>query len=281
MPDGWDSGSNTYYLGGEATTLDQNGTGDWNGLHYEGGNPATGYYGSYYYINGYQTTLDAYGSGSWQKQPNGGYAYFLNGDETTLDPMSGSGVWNGLVYYQGNQQPTGWNGSYYYIDNVQTTLIFDGSGTWNGYEYVNGTKRVVGSLFDALPGDLGDPNAWKDSNGLTATEYPVNGDITITGVVNANSVGNTWNVVTLTGSASIQAGMSASLFKFYGSSTVDGGCTVTGNCEFYDNSTIVAGSSVTGDATFHGNSVNKNGISGTVTASHGGGINGSSILGIP
>jgi hypothetical protein len=56
---------------------------------------------------------------------------------------------------------------------------------------------------------------------------------------------------------------------------------VTGNATFNESSRIgVLGAYVIGNVTFRGNSYNVNGISGTITAAHGGCINGSSILGV-
>ena len=55
--------------------------------------------------------------------------------------------------------------------------------------------------------------------------------------------------------------------------------SLSGDAEFLDTAYMQSGSSISGNVTFKGRSVNKNDISGTVTAAHGGGINGSNILG--
>ena len=71
--------NNKYYINGQETTLNQNGTGAWNDK---------------YYISGVQTTLDQNGNGFYFM------FYYINGQATTLDE-NGSGTWNGQNYTNG------------------------------------------------------------------------------------------------------------------------------------------------------------------------------------
>ena len=155
-----------YYINGQTTTLDSAGQGYWNGIYY-------------YSISNtaYETTLDSNGNGEWTTPPDniqrhfiGGYTaygldpnnnnwyrdgllaqgksnddgmWYFNGQQSTLD-YNGSGFWDGKAYYNGQEQPTGWNDYFYYIDNVETTLDSGGNGTYNGQTYVNGVVQGGG-----------------------------------------------------------------------------------------------------------------------------------------
>ena len=57
----------TYYINGQATTLDATGSGIWKLYYYLGGFPASGLHSNVYYINGVPTTLDTSGNGWWNK----------------------------------------------------------------------------------------------------------------------------------------------------------------------------------------------------------------------
>jgi NADH:ubiquinone oxidoreductase subunit len=122
-----------YFVNGQATTLDENGSGWYEGV---------------YYITGVATTLPESGTG-WDSNSN---VYYLNGVVTTLD-QSGSGF-DGKAYYEGSEQPTGWNGYFYYINNVETTLDPNGNGFMNGVIYTGGqenptfTGRVTSPWMD-------------------------------------------------------------------------------------------------------------------------------------
>lgn len=162
---GWDPDTNTYYINGNATTLDQCGNGLWNAQYYidgqqvfdgtgwsscasvyfVGGTSTTlnsngnGYWNSYYYISGSQTSLDSCGNGYWFGSPYvegvvsfAGYSscsstYYVSGTGTTLD-SSGNGYWN----------------SYYYISGSQTSLDSCGNGSWNGNYYIDGSQNSNG-----------------------------------------------------------------------------------------------------------------------------------------
>lgn len=228
---GWDSYTNTYYLNGIATTLDSNGSGFYDGhAYYYASLQPTGWNGYYYYVDDVQTTLDQYAYGSWNglfytsypylltgwdwsyysgyyidgiltaldyngsgfweghayyngyQQPTGynGYYYYINDVETSLDG-NGSGFWDGHAYYYGGLQPTGWNDYGYYIDDVLTDLDSSGTGNWDGYYWYNGVRQVVGSVFTGADGDWDNLANWIDTNGYTATELPNSGtDITVT-----------------------------------------------------------------------------------------------------
>jgi hypothetical protein len=117
--------NNTYFIGGQGTTLDSSGNGSWNGSYYISGTQTTldsngngfNQNDGYYYISGTQTTLDSNGNGFNQ---NDGY-YYISGTQTTLD-SNGTGSWNGS----------------YYINSQNTSLDENGSGCWNGTSYTYG-----------------------------------------------------------------------------------------------------------------------------------------------
>jgi hypothetical protein len=153
---GYGMWNGTYYIAGVATTLDNTGSGFWNGVAYyfDGENP-TGWNGYFYYIDNVATTLGGSGTGDWNGNhysygyiQNDGYdhgdgVYYINAQATTLD-SSGNGFWNNKAYSNGYEQPTGWNGSFYYIDNVVADLDSNGSGFWNGMAYVYGQEQPTG-----------------------------------------------------------------------------------------------------------------------------------------
>lgn len=268
MPIGyWDSSANggsgcyiewsTY----SCTTLDYNGDGDYGSLTYVGGDPANGYYGS--------ISNSAYSTGG----------YFLSGLYTSLD-SNGSGFWNSQAYYNGNSQSTGWNAYYYYIDNVQTTLDEFGDGIWNGNTYVNGVIQIVATRF-AISGDWNNVSNWTDDSLVTATVMPDGtASVSVFADVTSNS-GSTPVMPTVTvDGARIEITIEVSgsvIFRNGGVLAATG--YITGDAEFRDSSYMESGSTITGDATFRGNSYNASGVMGSVTAAHGGGINGSNVLG--
>jgi uncharacterized protein YjbI with pentapeptide repeats len=121
----------TYFwnYGSGATTLDENGYGWYQGV---------------YYITVNGNSFEQYGVNS----SGTGWAdflgvYLLNGVVTSLD-YNGSGFHDSKAYYNGSEQPTGWNGYFYYVNNVETTLDQDGNGTWNGQTYVHGVVQGGG-----------------------------------------------------------------------------------------------------------------------------------------
>jgi hypothetical protein len=270
MPIGyWDSaangGSGCYIESSSfsCTTLDSNGDGDWGSSTYVSGDLANGYYGS--------ISNSAYSTGG----------YFISGSYTSLDSI-GSGVWNGQAYYAGNAQATGWNGYYYYVDNQQTTLDEFGDGYWNGVTYDNGVPQILAVRFvGTFSGDWADVSNWTDAASTTATVMP-DGSSSVTilsAVTTDNSYAASVANMTVDGTyVAVNVSVSSSAV-FKNGAYLASGATLTGDAEFRDTSYMESGSAVTGDATFKGRSLNKNDISGNVTSAHGGGINGSNILG--
>ncbi len=162
--DGYYELTNTYYVGGIATTLNSEGNGCWDGKEYSGGvvvfDPSvdTGYFScdEIYYINGVATTLDQNGNGYLDDPLNFDVGYYLGGQLTALD-SSGTGCDNGNEYVNGSLIPIDHNpppgytgyytvgnncGNYYYywaINGVQTSLSSEGNGCWEGREYSYGS----------------------------------------------------------------------------------------------------------------------------------------------
>lgn len=282
---GTGSYNNTYYIGGSATSLDSCGNGSWNGTNYVDGSASNSAWSScanqWWYNGAYQSGVDSYGNGYAM---SAGY-YFIAGAQTTLD-MMGNGFWSGHAYYSGSLQPTGWNGTYYYISDQQTTLDSSGNGTWNGTTYSAGVAQIVGTKFvGSSSGNFDSVSNWTDAGGAAANLLPDgNSAITVVGDVTANMSNAASSVpgLTVSGQASFQIPItvtSGGTAVFTGSASLGSGGSITGDAEFRDSAYMASGSSVTGNVTFRGKSVNKNDISGTVTGSHGGGINGSNILG--
>lgn len=298
---------NTYFIWGSPTTLDSNGNGSWNGTYYLAGSVTTldscgnGYYNGSYYVDGSvsssawspcasqyiyngssQSGVDSSGNG-YSSSSN---AYFIAGTPTTLD-SNGSGFWNNHAYSVGSLQPNGWNGYYWYINDVQTTLDSSGNGTWNGITYSAGVAQIIGTKFVGSPGDSNWDTVtnWTDDLGNVATTLPDgNSPITVLAYTNGyNMVGpTTFPNVTVSGafsfpmSITVQTGGTA-VFK-NGASLPSTG-SIMGDVEFRDTAYMDNGAYISGTVTFKGNSVNKSGITGTVIGAHGGGINGSNILG--
>ena len=102
-----------YWMNGEITTLDGGASGDWNGSHYRYGEIFT---------DGFD---------------DNNFVYYVGGQATSLD-SGGNGLHDGVPYYNGSEQPTGYNAYFYYIDNVETTLDANGTGLWNDIPYSNG-----------------------------------------------------------------------------------------------------------------------------------------------
>jgi hypothetical protein len=161
---GWDAGTNTYYINGEATPLDSCGDGYW---------PREGICTSdcAYYINGepYKTNnwsecaqiwyytliglvgLDQNGNG-WSTTLNGAGVYYLGGvstadqnGEATLN-QCGNGTWNDVHYIDGVENNNGYSSceSAYYINGELTNLDSSGNGYWNDQAYVNGSAQSTG-----------------------------------------------------------------------------------------------------------------------------------------
>ena len=338
MPIGyWDSSANDgfgCYIDSssmQCTSLDSNGTGDYNGLTYYYGDPASGYIGYLansqytsggYFVSGVYTTLNNYGNGSWNSQNyvdgsvnnsgwstgeniwyyNGsshfgvdssgnGYStaslqWFIAGTPTTLDSY-GSGFWNNHAYYYGSLQPNGYNGYYYYLNDVQTTLDSSGNGTWNGVTYASGVAQIVGTKFVGSPGDSNWDTItnWTDDLGNVATLLPDgNSPITVLGATNGYNMTGPTTFPSMIVSGGFSFAMSVTISSggkavFKNGAILASTTSISGDVEFQDTAYMESGSSITGNVTFKGRSVNKNDISGTVTAAHGGGINGSNILG--
>lgn len=295
--------TNTYFYYGSPTTLNSSGTGYWSGFYYIGGTSTTldtcgnGYWNSNYYVEGTisesaysscayawifqgsaQSGVDASGNG----YSTSSYSYFLAGAQTTLDSV-GSGFWNGHAYYNGSLQPDGYNGYYYYLNDVQTTLDSSGNGTWNGVTYAAGVAVIVGTKFvGATDGDWGTIANWTDNAANVATALPdgmspvtILADLTADSSYGASAPGMTVDNAAISISITMSSG--TAVFK-NGARLVTGG-GIIGDAEFRDTSYLDSGGAITGNATFKGNSTNRNDISGTVTGAHGGGINGSNVLG--
>jgi hypothetical protein len=97
--------------------------GEYNGILYFFGSPATGFYqyGPVYFVSG----------------------YYIGGVLTTLD-ATGNGTWNGATYVNGaTEVQNGWIDGVYYINDVATDLPESGSGFWNGSYYINGTATSL------------------------------------------------------------------------------------------------------------------------------------------
>ena len=190
---GWFAGTQTYYINSQATTLDENGDGVWNGEYYFAGSLANGVIGGVYYQGGYQATgvVDGvyYYYGSPATGIHGGVHYTAGVPSTGVysgvyyvSGSPGTGMNSGLLYSSGSLY-TGISGGYYFIsgnlatgsDNVNyyingicTTLDTTGSGVWNGACY-NG-----GSLYTGLDGEtctIYYQNGYIGSGWYTSTYY--------------------------------------------------------------------------------------------------------------
>lgn len=254
MPLGYyDNTLSCYYdpSANQCTTLDTLGNGDYNGLTYSGGDPADGYYSSI---------------------PSSTYTntYFIAGQPTSLN-ASGNGAWS----------------SFWYIGGVLTTLNSSGTGTWNGVNYVNGEVEVLGTKFTgSADGNWDNIANWTNATGTSANVLPDGTNaVTVVGSVTSNmtSVAATLPGLTVSGSASFGISVTVSspgVAVFKNSASLANGATITGDVEFRDTSYLDSGAVVDGNVTFKGRAYNKNGVSGTITSAHGGGINGSNILGV-
>ena len=147
MPDGWDDGTQTYYLDNQATTLDSGGNGTWNGNTYgwDAGNQR-------FSINGrtFSDNLNQFGNGfdpSPDNQDN--YVWYRYGFQTTLNypgnvggSLSSWGIWNGQAYIANELTGDGYIGdpinAYCLNGSYVTTLDSSGNGTWNGPTYFSG-----------------------------------------------------------------------------------------------------------------------------------------------
>lgn len=271
-----------YFIAGVLTMLDSCGNGSWNGSNYVDGtvsNSAWSSCANVWYFNGLtESGVDQNGNGwSWSSNQ-----YFLGGAQTTLD-YSGNGTWNGLPYYGGTAQPTGWNGYSYWITNLETTLDSSGSGTWNGGTYVNGVLQTYGVTFAGSvsgDGDWANVANWLDANGGGAALLP-DGSSAVTIIANVTQCSSGQpailpSMVVDGASLGISVMVTPGLAVFKNGASLQS--SLDGSAAFYDTS-FMSMATVVGNATFYGNSSNRNGIGGTTTAAHGGGINGSNILG--
>jgi hypothetical protein len=274
-----------FFVNGVATSLDSCGTGYWSGSYYVDGSANESAWSSCANMWVYQGStvfgVDSSGNG-WASTT---MQYFIGGAPTSLDSM-GSGFWNNHAYYSGSQQPNGWNGYYWYINDQQTNLDSLGNGTWNGVTYAAGVAQIVGTRFvGAASGDWNDVSNWRDAASNAATLLP-DGNSTITVVApisqDTSYAASAPNMIVegsgtyVSISLTILTGGKA---LFRNGAYLGFGASISGDVEFADTAYMESGASVTGNATFRGRSVNKANISGTVTGAHGGGINGSNILG--
>jgi uncharacterized protein YjbI with pentapeptide repeats len=142
---------NVYFISGQATGLDGNGTGEFEGLRYENGTLFTGDFEGQAYVNGVvQGGGGDNGGGGGIKNGWVDGVYYINDVATTLNDY-GHGTWNGKVYYNGSIR-NGYDpmagmiaGQWgYYIDGVVTELDNEGNGEWNGQTYVNGVVQGGG-----------------------------------------------------------------------------------------------------------------------------------------
>lgn len=275
-----------YYVSGTQTSLDNCGNGSWNGNYYVDGAVSSSSYSScalsWVYQGTSQSGLDSSGNGYSSTST----AYFLSGVQTTLDSV-GSGFWDNHAYYTGSLQPTGYNGYYYYINDVQTTLDSSGNGTWNGGTYVSGVLQVLGTRYTgaAANGNWDDVANWTNDAGSVATALPDgNAPVTILSSPSSNMSNATTSFpgITVSGNFSLYFSMTMTnngLALFKNGASLGANATIYGDAEFRDTAYLDSGGSVSGSVTFKGRAVNKNGITGAVTGAHGGGINGSNVLG--
>lgn len=144
---GWDPNTNTYYINGDPTTLDQCGNGTWNGNYYIDGiqsQNGTGWSScaSVYFLTGTSTTLNSNGDGYWSG------TYYIGGQSTSLDGC-GNGFWSNYYYIDGviDNDGLGYSAcdSTYYITGTGTTLDSGGNGNWNNSYYIGGTQTSLDS----------------------------------------------------------------------------------------------------------------------------------------
>lgn len=271
-----------WFIGGVLTTLDSCGNGSWDGSNYVDGVVSNSAWSScanqWWYNGAYQSGVDSFGNGY---SMTAGY-YFLSGQQTTLD-MMGNGFFDGHAYYNATQQATGWNGYFWYINDVETTLDSSGNGTWNGGTYVNGVLQTYGVTFAGSvsgDGDWANVANWLDANGGGAALLP-DGSSAVTIIANVTQCSSGQpailpSMVVDGASLGISVMVTPGLAVFKNGASLQS--SLDGSAEFYDTS-FMGMATVVGNATFYGNSSNRNGIGGTTTAAHGGGINGSNILG--
>ena len=145
---GWDSGTNTYYINGVATTLNENGDGNWNGLFYLGGSLFTGLDGMTYFIEGVATPLNEDGDGWWN-----GFLYM--GGVLFTGQNNGSYFKDGVLAHGWLSYDSGAS-YYYYIDGVQTYLDINGNGMYCNLYYEGG------SLYTGGPNSGGNTLYWID-----------------------------------------------------------------------------------------------------------------------
>ena len=182
-----------YYIGGQPTTLDSNGSGFWDSKAYYYGAPQpTGWNNYFYYINDCETPLDSNGTGydssctffyyingcATPLDSNGtGYdssctfLYYITGFSTTLD-SNGNGSYNGSYYLGGIQTSLSENGTgywegIYYIEAVVTTLDSNGDGSWNGTEYLGGIPATTLYYKNIVDTDWYNLGNWFKNSGLS------------------------------------------------------------------------------------------------------------------
>lgn len=280
---GYSSCAASYWINGQQTTLDQYGTGSWNGS---------------YYITAQQTTLDTCGNGSWNGpnyidgvQSDAGWSacaskYFLNGVETTLDE-NGSGSWNGNDYS---------SGTVIYIAKTFVGGATTDAGDLLGWQAANGTAA---DTWPAGGANLVINNSvTADSTGVLSSPKPNTITVTTNGSISAMINVDTENGLVLQGSAFIanctvygpvaMSGQSnATTVGFYGETKLRDdafldGCQMlsSGTLELRGNSQIKNDTTSGFTVQIYDNAANLNGLDYMyVTVAHGGGINGSNILG--
>ena len=303
--EGWDSGNSTYYFSGVATTLNSDGNGYWVDTYYLGGVATTlnsdgnGYWVDTYYLGGVATPLNSDGNGcldnkiytagsvTFDPATDTGYntcdsTYYVSGVATTLD-SSGYGNYDGVHYSAYPTTFEGWDAatSTYYFSGVATTLDSSGNGNWNGIEYINGLSARTLYFNGGVDSDWNNLSNWWTSNTYStqAVALPSSIDSTVMSATCNTNSGSEPTVVNLTyssGNLGIAITVTGTA-TFKDTSYNDN--LITGDAIFLGNSYLTATAQVTGSATFRDNSYNLANC-GSVIAQHGGGINGSNILGI-
>ncbi len=155
-------GIGAYYVNSIATTLDQNGSGYWDGTFWIGEGAATkGFIGLN--ENGTGWNDGTYRDVSDTIQTGWSPAYYVSGQPTTLN-QNGTGFWNGNLYVNGAIVPTSANTLYYvYIDfNSWETLT-------NWFDYQGNNPTSVPWVDDYFDYDLVDAGGGQPFVSLAST----------------------------------------------------------------------------------------------------------------
>lgn len=273
-----------YFIGGQLTSLDNNGSGYWNNqAYYQGVLQGTGWNGYYYYINHEQTTLDSTGSGTW----NGiTYSYGTAQVYATIFEGVIDADWNTLANWTGGDLndplpaiylPTGNDPLYIRGDllNNSSPLTANASTA----TVLNNASVGINLTINSGYGTITFYNTAKLRDGVTITGNAVFRDMSRVTSGGATITGNVefWDESLAeydSMTSTVLYSPSGALFRHQSSLQT----YLSGNAEFRDDATMSGYGQVSGTATFKGNS--GNGINcGTLVRQHGGGINGSNILG--